>query len=75
MLRPSRRSSARPSCSTRTVSSSGPRQAQQLYDALTCEKQIRHFTTAEGADWHCEPAAQSLRDEVVFDFLETVFAR
>ncbi len=52
-----------------------PGQAQQLYDALTCEKQIRHFTTAEGADWHCEPAAQSLRDEVVFDFLETVFAR
>ncbi len=52
-----------------------PGQSQQLYDALTCEKQIRHFSAAEGADWHCEPAAQSLRDEVVFDFLETVFAR
>jgi hypothetical protein len=52
-----------------------PGQSQQLFDALTCEKQLRHFTAEEGADWHCEPAAQSLRDEVVFDFLETVFAR
>lgn len=52
-----------------------PGQSQQLYHALTCEKQLHHFTKAEGADWHCEPAAQSLRDEVVFDFLETVFAR
>jgi hypothetical protein len=52
-----------------------PGQAQQFFDALTCEKQLRHFTAEEGADWHCEPAAQSLRDEVVFDFLETVFSR
>jgi dienelactone hydrolase len=52
-----------------------PGQSQQLYDALTCEKQIAHFTKGEGADWHCEPAAQSLRDEVVFDFLETIFTR
>jgi dienelactone hydrolase len=52
-----------------------PGQSQQLYDALTCEKELHHFTAAEGADWHCEPVAQSLRDEVVFDFLETVFAR
>ncbi len=34
-----------------------------------------HLTAAEGADRHCEPAAQSLRDEIVFDFLETVFSR
>ena len=52
-----------------------PGQSQQLYDALTCEKQLARFTAADGADWHCEPAAQSLRDEVVFDFLETVYAR
>jgi dienelactone hydrolase len=49
-----------------------PGQSQQLYDALTAEKQIVRFTTQEGADWHCEPAAQSLRDERVFDFLEDV---
>jgi dienelactone hydrolase len=52
-----------------------PGQPQQFFHALTCEKQLRHFTAEEGADWHCEPAAQSLRDEVVFDFLETVFSR
>jgi dienelactone hydrolase len=52
-----------------------PGQSQQLFDALTCEKQLARFTAAEGADWHCEPAAQSRRDEVVFDFLETIFSR
>jgi pimeloyl-ACP methyl ester carboxylesterase len=52
-----------------------PGQSQQFFDALTCEKQLARFTADEGADWHCEPAAQSVRDEVVFDFLETVFAR
>lgn len=49
-----------------------PGQSQQLYDALTGEKQIARFTKEEGGDWHCEPAAQSLRDERVFDFLEDV---
>lgn len=51
-----------------------PGQSQQLFDALTCEKKLSHFTADEGADWHCEPAAQSLRDERVFDFLEDVLA-
>lgn len=51
-----------------------PGQSQQMFDALTCEKRIERFTVAEGADWHCEPAAQSLRDERVFDFLEDVFS-
>ena len=52
-----------------------PGQSKQFFDALTCEKELARFVTEDGADWHCEPAAQSLRDEVVFDFLETVFAR
>jgi dienelactone hydrolase len=47
-----------------------PGQSKQLFDALTCEKQLVRFTQVEGADWHCEPAAQSLRDERVFDWLE-----
>jgi dienelactone hydrolase len=47
-----------------------PGQSQQLFDALTCEKHLARFTVGEGGDWHCEPAAQSLRDERVFDFLE-----
>jgi len=52
-----------------------PGQSKQFFDALTCEKQLARFVTEDGADWHCEPAAQSLRDEVVFDFLETIFSR
>lgn len=47
-----------------------PGQSRQLYDALTCPKQLVPFTRQEGADWHCEPAAQALRDERVFDWLE-----
>jgi hypothetical protein len=50
-----------------------PGQSQQFFDTLTCEKQLVRFTTEEGGDWHCEPAAQSLRDERVF-FLEDVLA-
>jgi hypothetical protein len=38
------------------------------YHGIT--KQLVRFTEAEGADWHCEPAAQGLRDERVFDWLE-----
>lgn len=49
-----------------------PGQSQQFFDALQCEKQLVRFTAADGADWHCEPAAQSRRDECVFDFLEDV---
>ena len=49
-----------------------PGQSREFYDALTTEKRIVRCTTAEGSDWHCEPAAQSLRDEHVFDFLEDV---
>jgi hypothetical protein len=51
-----------------------PGQSKQFFEALSCEKQLARFVTEDGADWHCEPAGQSLRDEVVFDFLETVFA-
>jgi hypothetical protein len=47
-----------------------PGQSKQLFDALTCPKQLVRFTVEEAADWHCEPAAQSLRDERVFDWLE-----
>jgi hypothetical protein len=52
-----------------------PGQSQALYDKLTCEKALVRFTTAEGADWHCEVAAQSLRDERVFDWLESILQR
>lgn len=29
------------------------------------------FTVAEGAEYHCEPMAPQLRNERVFDWLET----
>lgn len=51
-----------------------PDQPRQLYDALTCEKRIVHFPASEGSHWHCEPAAQALRDEYVFDFFEDVLS-
>lgn len=48
-------------------------QSQEMFDALTCsKKKLAHFTRDQGANWHCEPAAQSLRDEMVFDWLEEV---
>jgi hypothetical protein len=40
---------------------------------LTCRKELTRLTVAEGADWHCEPAAQSLRDERTFGLLADVF--
>ncbi|NQY56110.1 MAG: alpha/beta fold hydrolase [Ilumatobacteraceae bacterium] len=49
-----------------------PGQSDELYEKLHCDKQMVHFTTAEGGDWHCEVAAQSLRDERVFDWIEDV---
>lgn len=49
-----------------------PGQSQELFDALACEKKLVSFTAEQGANWHCEPAAQSLRDEVVFDWLDEV---
>jgi hypothetical protein len=32
------------------------------------------FTEAEGADWHCEPAACGLQNERVFDWLDDTIA-
>jgi hypothetical protein len=51
-----------------------PGQSRRLYDQLTCERELVRFDAAEGADWHCEVAAQALRDERVFDWLETQLA-
>jgi hypothetical protein len=33
------------------------------------------FTTAEGADWHCQPMARALTDERMFDWLDEKLAR
>jgi hypothetical protein len=47
-----------------------PGQSRQLYDALTCPKELVPFTAAEGADLHCEPKALGLRDQRIFDWLD-----
>jgi len=51
-----------------------PGQSQALFDRLACDKEIVRFTADEGADWHCEVAGQAVRDERVFNWLETVLS-
>src|SRR5205085_180561 len=47
-----------------------PGQPRELYEKLGGEKQILSFTAEEGADLHCEPAANALRAERIFDWLD-----
>jgi hypothetical protein len=51
-----------------------PGQSQQLFDALTGEKTMIRFTTGEGADSHCEPLAPGLRNQRIFDWLDSVLS-
>lgn len=44
--------------------------AKDLYDALTCPKQLIEFTAAEGAGAHCEMLNRSLYNRRVFDWLD-----
>jgi pimeloyl-ACP methyl ester carboxylesterase len=45
-------------------------QSHKLFDALTCEKEFRAFTVAEGAGGHCEGMGQMVWQEAVFSWLE-----
>jgi hypothetical protein len=47
-----------------------PGQSQQLADMLPGTAILVRFTEDEGADSHCEPAANGLRGERVFDWLD-----
>ena len=47
-----------------------PGQSQRLYDALPGSKTLSSFTAAEGADRHCEPMAQALLEQRLFDWLD-----
>jgi alpha-beta hydrolase superfamily lysophospholipase len=51
-----------------------PGQAQKLYDALQCPKQIVRFTHAQGADQHCEVAAPGYRDYCIYNWLDETLA-
>jgi hypothetical protein len=48
-----------------------PGQAQTLHKWMRAKNEIIRFTVAEGAEYHCEPMAPQLRNERVFDWLET----
>ncbi len=50
-------------------------QSRQLYDALTCEKQYRAFTVAEGAGGHCEGMGQRVWQQAAFSWLSEIAAR
>jgi hypothetical protein len=48
-----------------------PGQAKTLHGWLDAPSTLIPFTVAEGAEYHCEPMAPQLRNERVFDWLET----
>lgn len=52
-----------------------PGQSRQLYDLLKAPKTLMPFTTAEGANWHCEPMAPVLRSHRILDWLDTILGR
>lgn len=45
-------------------------QAQQLYDALTCPKELRLFDGASTAQLHCQNGGTATAAEVTFDWLD-----
>lgn len=48
-----------------------PGQSKQLFDLVgSSDKELSDFTAAEGANWHCEPLAPSVRAQRIFDWLE-----
>jgi pimeloyl-ACP methyl ester carboxylesterase len=49
-------------------------QSRTLFDALTCPKQFREFTAAEGAGGHCEGMGQRLWQQAAFSWLSQVVA-
>ena len=51
-----------------------PGQAQKLYDALRCPKNIVRFTREQGAGQHCEVAAPGYRDYCIYNWLDETLA-
>ena len=47
-----------------------PGQSHQLYDKLPAGKALIRFTEQEGADSHCEPAANGIRGERIFNWFD-----
>lgn len=49
-------------------------QGKLLFDALTCPKEFRLFTRAEGAEGHCEGMAPIVFWTAAYDWLDTLLA-
>jgi hypothetical protein len=47
-----------------------PGQSAAVYRELRSRKTLHHFTAAEGAQFHDEPMAPQLRNEVLYDWLD-----
>jgi hypothetical protein len=47
-----------------------PGQPETLHNWLREKKHLARFTVAEGAQYHCEPLAPTLRNDTVLDWLE-----
>lgn len=50
-----------------------PGQSAELH-TMVPSSEVVEFTAAEGADWHCQPAAHALTSERVFNWLESILA-
>jgi pimeloyl-ACP methyl ester carboxylesterase len=48
--------------------------AERIYDALTCPKELVRFMNAEGAGDHCEVRVRPLFDQRAFDWLDKTLA-
>ncbi len=46
-----------------------PGQSQELYDALTGERDLLDFTVQQGANWHCQPMGRQLTNKLMLDWL------
>ena len=50
-------------------------QGKVLYDHLTCPKEFRLFTKAEGAEGHCEGMASTIFWDAAYNWLDTLLTR
>jgi len=48
--------------------------APQLFAAMTCEKELVEFMSADGAGTHCEGSARTLFHSTIFAWLDRVLA-
>ncbi|MEU8972153.1 hypothetical protein AB0D11_23240 [Streptomyces monashensis] len=45
-------------------------QPRELYEALTCAKELARFSREDGANHHCEPWARGMVNARICDFLQ-----